>query len=327
MATKKNTVVLDNEKVLTVPLASIQIRHDWNARSGNWKDGSASEEGNDFKSLAASIEAEGQDEPVIVRPNPEISARGKLPHDLVAGYRRAEAIRFNADKNGDKNPTIRVVVRDLSESQARGLNIRENTARDDLKGPDLAWSIMELLKFGGDDSSIARQIGKSQPYVSKLHRIMQHAVSAVTKAWRASAVAVTVDDMHKIAMDVPHDKQEAAFKKLLEAKKAKKGDKTANKGKNRWIDTACGQAEKVGTLLGNLEREGLINTDDLDFSADTLVILGIKVKDTATPKQKQKIADSADKAYNIAMSAASDGAGGEEYDGDEDEDEDEDDEE
>jgi ParB/RepB/Spo0J family partition protein len=304
MASKKSGT--EAEQIVTLALKDIIADFAWNARSGDWRADSGTPDDENkgehtFENLVKSIQARGQDTPVTVRPSKKA---GK--YELTAGFRRYAAIAKIGELTKNPNVTIKAVVKKQNDAEARAENIRENTARDELKGPDLAWSVHELWKLqaaGGaapSDSAIADEIGKSQPYVSKLLRIMKGVTTKVTDQWRASRVAITVNEMASL---VGKDKaeQEAEFKRIVESKGGAAGGQGAGGGQNAWFDAAKKKAETLGALFGKLEKNELIDTSGLSF--DTHLDYLMKVNKKATARQRASIAKAAQKGYDDALNA------------------------
>ena len=164
-------------KVHVLKVSEIDATSYKNSRSGNWHEGTGGLEDNDFEGLCASISSRGQDEPVTVRPH------GKKMQ-LIAGFRR-----FAAHKKLGL-ATIKAFVRELDDNEARALNIRENTARNNLSGPDLAWAIWELhqgytaKRMPVTAVAIAQEIGRNQAYVNTLLNIMRDVDPKITAHWR-----------------------------------------------------------------------------------------------------------------------------------------------
>ena len=257
------------EETVRVALSEVFVDHSWNSRSGGWMQQATEipkdEKGNEIEGpggstglagLVLSIKSNGQDQACDVRPNP-----GKTKHKymLVTGFRRFEALRRIAESGvivpgfDPKNPTVKVNVRNLTEAEARALNGRENIERDDLSPADTAWHISQLAETHKlTDTAIAAQIGKTQGYVSKLHRIMKETKADILKAWRENPIdPLTIEQRIKLA-EYPKDGQEAAFKALLTNAGGGKGKKGA------WVKAATEKATNLGVVFGALEREGVI---------------------------------------------------------------------
>lgn len=297
-AAKKET--FDPDKVLHIPLKDIVADMSWNVRSGDWAasmgaDGETDDrKAHDFNDLMRSIETKGQDTPVTVRP------KGKK-FELIVGFRRFAALSKIAEKSKDREATIKAIVKNLSDVEARSENIRENTGREDLEGPDLAFGVFELYKGrsanGAEVSSvaIANEISMNQSYVAKLLRIMQKGDPKVTKSWREAPVQLSVNEMDRITK-LEKDEQEKAYKEATKAK----GD-TGGTGRGMWVDAAKRKAASLGALLGKLEREEKIDASNLDFLQDLDLLM--KVNKDATPAQRKQIAKAAEEAWNEAKTA------------------------
>jgi ParB/RepB/Spo0J family partition protein len=228
-----------NETILNVPLTSIAVDLAWNARSGAWKRDCGFEAESAFEELKESIRACGVKDPVKLRP----VVGGKLPFALVSEFRRYGA----CEELG--LATIPAVVRAMTDTEARLENAREKTARSDLKPPDLAWAVAEAAKLGLTDTDIARAIGMTQEYVSKLHRIMSDVSPAVTARWRSSACLVTVDAMYGL-VKAPKEQQDAMYMRLLRGIR----DDEGRRHKRTRLQRLAKDAHALGSKLRVLER-------------------------------------------------------------------------
>jgi hypothetical protein len=321
-----------------IPLSDIHADMKWNGRSGDWQDPDnynpeSGESG--FRELCESIAAHGQDTPVLVRPR----ASGKGVN-LVAGFRRIAAIKTVAkgsskDKNHwtheygwpvNKKPTVRVQIRVMTDMQARSANIRENTGRLALSGPDLGWAVADYCRqyvaaHGENPSSVqvAREIGKNQSYVNKLMKIMGVSSTGqgglpldVLETWRAGGtkgkLAVSTDKMVKIAekkskgAPVSDDEKRAAYAE------AAKGPGDPNP--EQWLESAKTKIARVAGIIGSLERAGAIELTGLSFTThldqfdEHLGLLkkpNSKGEGGATTGQKRRIVNAAQAAYNKAF--------------------------
>lgn len=286
---------------IDIPLKDIVADFGWNARSGDFKaDTGGKDEEHNFGDLVKSMKMRGQDTPVVVR------SKGKK-FSLTAGFRRYAALMQIAEETKNPNLTIKAVVKEQTDAAARAENIVENTARDDLKGPDLAWAAHQLYvleKTNGTeltDSALAEMVGKSQPYISKLLRIMKGVTTKVTDAWRASKVAITVNEMASL-VNVAKNEQEAEFRRILESKGGASGGQGAGGGQGAWLESAKKKAAAIGALLGKLEKHEKIDTAGLSF--DEHLDLCLKVNAKATSRQRTQIAKAATKAYEEALAAS-----------------------
>lgn len=111
--------------------------------------------------LADSISAHGVIQPILVRPLPEGGYR------IVAGERRWRASHL-AGKT-----TIPVVVRNLSEMEARAYALIENLQREDLNPVEEAQGYQQLMEMGGlTQEQVAQQIGRSRPAIANSLRLL-----------------------------------------------------------------------------------------------------------------------------------------------------------
>ena len=113
-----------------------------------------------IKDLAASIEAEGLIQPIIVRTNPD--ADGYL---IVAGERRYRAMQRL------KRPTIEAILRDNLRSPKTAALI-ENIQRVNLSGVEEADAIYQLMEDEGiKQGKVGELIGRSRTAVNKILKI------------------------------------------------------------------------------------------------------------------------------------------------------------
>ena len=110
--------------------------------------------------LAASIEARGVIQPIIVRPHD-----GK--YQLVAGERRwraAQKARLHK---------IPAIVRDLDEREVMALALIENLQREDLNPVEEARAYHKLAENEGmTQAEIARMVDKSRSHVANFQRLL-----------------------------------------------------------------------------------------------------------------------------------------------------------
>ncbi len=286
------------EKIVLIPLSDIAVDLNWNSRSGDITlDGT--EDTNSFKELVSSIRASGgvNKDACKVRPKGNTGKVG-----LVAGFRRYAAIKAIAEADGNKAPVMRCIVEEMDELTARQENTRENVARASLKGADLAWSLYEIekqlkaKKVEPTDIMITDSVGMNQSYGNKLLRIAREVPAEVFNNWRESKLPLTIPEMIQVVKVGP-DKQ--LMKKQYEELLAKKQPKSGRDKTKMYIEGLKNKAGKTAYLLGTLEREGLISTDNFTFE-DHITHL-VKFKKDSTPKQIETVALYAEKEYNKAM--------------------------
>ncbi|MBS1863684.1 MAG: ParB/RepB/Spo0J family partition protein [Actinobacteria bacterium] len=112
--------------------------------------------------LAASIEASGVVQPLLVRPLHDGS------YELVAGERRWRA----AQQAGlDKVPAV---ARDQAEPERLQAALIENMVREDLNPVEEAKACAALVEdLGLTKEELARRVGRSRPAVSNLIRLLE----------------------------------------------------------------------------------------------------------------------------------------------------------
>lgn len=289
-------------KLVTIPLTDIDTSYE-NARTGNWQEGDPNSvhEGNSFLELLESIRETGQKDPVTVRP------KGKK-YQLIKGFRRFAALKKLAtDSSTMKTATIKAIVKDLNDLQAFEEHVLENTARDNLSGPDLAfaaYNLGEKYRLAGTPISgniIAQRMGKNQSYISALLRIVGSAPK-VAKMWRDAPIQLSINEMTRIAKIKDPAVQEQEYARLLDNSTPEDGQ--AGSGGKDWVKSAAEKAAKVATLIGTLEREGYVGKVDITWDdPHALLALGVKVKADATGRQRQTIGKQAREAYAAAKNA------------------------
>ena len=114
-----------------------------------------------FTELAASIEASGLLQPVIVRPR-------NGGYELIAGERRWRAVTHLGWTR------IPAVIRDVDDQTLLTLALVENLQRDDLSPIDEATGYQRLAaEFRLPHAEIARQVGRNRSTIANLLRLLQ----------------------------------------------------------------------------------------------------------------------------------------------------------
>lgn len=307
---------IDGSEILR--LDEIEVIPQWNVRSNNEESQRGPEEAGTFETFVKSIFNEGQDTPIIVRKNPKDGA--KKPYVLVSGNRRYEAhVRIAAAGKDPawaqtgwcKSPTIKANIRALNEIQAYELNLRENTEREDVSTPDLAFGVGRLcdayrksgIKY--TQNLIADKVGYSQGYISQLMAIMgegkAHGVKPeLLHAWRSAPIKLNVTEMLKVA-SLPLADQDKAYAELLRPAENTTG------GQGDPMKAAAKGAANVGKMLGTLVREGALDLELDEEWWNANIDLIVKIKNRAgkngapkppTEGQIMKIAKVAETTFN-----------------------------
>ena len=152
----------------------------------------------DIADLRASIEANGQTVPILVRRNTQDPER----YALVYGRRRLEAIR-----SSEKVSRVRALIATMDEQDAIRAQVSENTARRDLSYIERALFARELLENGfGNQSQIAEVLNSTKSAISMALTVAQGIGPALARAigpahavgrprWEALARDITANDL------------------------------------------------------------------------------------------------------------------------------------
>jgi ParB family transcriptional regulator, chromosome partitioning protein len=115
-----------------------------------------------LSALAASIEASGVVQPLLVRPLPDGS------YELVAGERRWRAAQ---EAGLEKVPAV---IRDQAESERLQAALIENMVREDLNPVEEARACAALVEdLGLTKEELSKRVGRSRPAVSNLIRLLE----------------------------------------------------------------------------------------------------------------------------------------------------------
>ena len=117
----------------------------------------------DLEDLANSIRTKGIIQPLIVRPNPNISEE----YQIVAGERRWRAAQMAQVHD------IPVIIRELDDTEVLELGIIENIQRADLNAVEEAVGYRQLMdRFGHTQERLAEALGKSRSHIANLLRLL-----------------------------------------------------------------------------------------------------------------------------------------------------------
>lgn len=114
-----------------------------------------------LEALAASVDAQGVIEPLIVSAHPEKPGR----YMLVAGERRWRAAGMAGLKR------VPAVVRELSAEQRLAVQLVENIDREELSVLEESRAVVRLIGFGRKPKDVAGMLGKTQAWVSLRRKI------------------------------------------------------------------------------------------------------------------------------------------------------------
>jgi ParB family chromosome partitioning protein len=114
-----------------------------------------------LQELAASIEASGLIQPIVVRP---MGSR----FELIAGERRWRAVQRLGWEH------VPVVVKEIDDQAALTLALIENLQRDDLTAMDAAVAYQRLIgEFDISQAEVARLVGKNRATVANTLRLLR----------------------------------------------------------------------------------------------------------------------------------------------------------
>jgi ParB family transcriptional regulator, chromosome partitioning protein len=117
----------------------------------------------ELKDLAASIEAKGVLQPILVRPTGSSDV-----YEIVAGERRWRAAQ------AAKLHEVPVIVRTLTDSQSLEIAIIENVQRSDLSVLEEAGAYQDLMsRFSYTQEEMAGIIGKSRSHIANTLRLLK----------------------------------------------------------------------------------------------------------------------------------------------------------
>lgn len=153
--------------------AEHNVRHP--VSTAKWKEG--------LKGLEDSIRAQGILQPLLVSTWNN-GCHGHRPYRLVAGHRRYVAGAAIGLK------MLPCVVRTMTEGEVREVQLVENLQREDLTEIEEGRAFQAYLEeTKSTQASLAKQIGKSQPYIANRLRLLQlpHQVQVAIDAGELSA--------------------------------------------------------------------------------------------------------------------------------------------
>ncbi|MBN1956330.1 MAG: ParB/RepB/Spo0J family partition protein [Anaerolineae bacterium] len=154
----------------------------------------------DLVELAASIEAHGVIQPLVV-------TREGGDYVLVTGERRWRAARLAG------LDAVPVVVKDVAPQQMLELALVENIQRQDLNPLEEAVAYQQLLEeFGLTQEQVSRRVGKSRSAVANTLRLLK-----ATDAVKEALLAAKISEGHARALLVLEDPaaQSAALRTVL----------------------------------------------------------------------------------------------------------------
>ena len=188
------TNVASAHTAIPVELSKIHADYNWNSRAERNVQDMSDMESAGFDGFESNIAKSGQITAIILRNTGGKTLAGQKtdkPFEIICGFRRFRAISNLNTKKTTKpcvpnlpDGSILAEVRDVANAtEARILNGQENTARKNLKAPDLAFLAGDLQKAGLAQIPIAEALGITQGWVSKLLKVAS-LPPAVLANWR-----------------------------------------------------------------------------------------------------------------------------------------------
>jgi len=153
-----------------------------------------------LRELAADIQVHGVLQPIVLRPAPD-GAEGM--YELVAGARRLRASKLAGKE------TIPATVRDLTDAEAREIQLVENLQRENIHELDEGIGYRSLMKLRPDFytvETIAAQVAKSPAYIRGRISLAELIPEAQTAFYGGK---LTVAHALELARLQPHDQQRA----------------------------------------------------------------------------------------------------------------------
>ncbi len=160
-------------------------------------------DGDELAELAASIEAHGVLQPILVRGTPGAG------YELIAGERRLRAARLAGLTH------IPAVVRQSVGGEMLELALVENLQRSDLNALDQAAGYRELIdRFGLSHEALAQRIGKSRVAITNGLRLLdlepgtREAIAdgRISEGHGRALAALTVPDLQRAALQIVLDR-------------------------------------------------------------------------------------------------------------------------
>lgn len=162
--------------------------------------------------LAASIEAQGVMQPILVRPiKPKGAQKNKRvqQYEIIAGERRYRAAKLAKLKE------VPVLVREVDDENAAVMALIENLQREDLNPLEEAQGVKRLLdEFGLTHEQAANAIGRSRSATSNMLRLLN-----LTDAVQTMLLAGDIDMGHARALLAVADAEQIIMANQIVAKR------------------------------------------------------------------------------------------------------------
>jgi len=287
-----------------VELSKIHADYGWNSRAERNVQDMADTESAGFDGFEGNIRTSGQITAIILRNTGGKTLSGQKTDkqfEVVCGFRRFRAISDLNTKKATKpcvpglpDGCILAEVRECKDAiEARILNGQENTARKNLKAPDMVFLAGALAKTGMAQVPIAEALGITQGWVSKLLKIAT-LPPAVLDHWRDEkpiAPVQTKDGVFRLdagpngRVTGAKDPTEPEMRALAELKGTpeeitaryirlvkpapSQGESEDGPGAD---DKVKANVQEIAALMGCMVRAGVLDNGSLDWTR----VIGLK---------------------------------------------------
>lgn len=158
----------------SVPFSSLVVSDEINARSGKGRAG--------LEALAASIDAKGLIQPLVVRP------RAGEKFEVIDGRRRHQALALLVKaKKLERKAPIAVIVRSEDDAEALETSLAANLIRLPMHPVDQHEVFARLVEDGYSEADVASRFGLAERTV-KQHLALGRLAPEVLKAWRTNKI-------------------------------------------------------------------------------------------------------------------------------------------
>lgn len=207
------------EEVVKIELAKVKIREGFNVRTDY----------GDVESLSKSILENGQITPA------RVDAMADGTFILTDGHRRFEALKL-AKEQGQEEVFLKAIINSTRTTEEQRI-VQMFTTQDNkpLTPLEISELIKRLINLGHDQTSVAKKIGKSVPYVSNMLTVANERQEIKQML---SEGTISVNTIVSAKREIPVESERVVKIKEAVAKKGKKvkaEDVTNKKAKNREV--------------------------------------------------------------------------------------------
>jgi ParB/RepB/Spo0J family partition protein len=293
MAATNATNTVSAHTSTPIELTKIHADYSWNSRAERNVQDMADLESAGFDGFEGNIRLSGQITPIILRNTNGKTLAGQKtdkPFEVVCGFRRFRAITNLNVKKASKpcvpglpDGHILAEIREVKDvTEARILNGQENTARKNLKAPDMVFLVRALSKAGMTQIPIAEALSISQGWVSKLLKIASLPVP-VLEHWRDNKPiepVQTKDGVFGLKEPAGQELTEPEMRALAELKSGPEeiiaryirevrptvSQGNSEDGPSPTTDKIELEVRNIAALMGCLVRAGVLNNGSLDWN-------------------------------------------------------------